>query len=60
MNTMNKTTRKTKAGIFETIKAVRLTPEQELITDKMAQESLDSLNKSIQESMAKKAKRVSS
>jgi hypothetical protein len=60
MNTMNKTTRKTKVGIFETIKAVRLTPEQELITDKMAQESLDSLNKSIQESMAKKAKRVSS
>jgi sulfite reductase beta subunit-like hemoprotein len=57
---MNKTKRKTKSGIFETIKSVRLTPEQEIIVDKMAQESLDSLNKSIQESMSKRAKRISS
>jgi hypothetical protein len=57
---MNKNTRKTKAGIFETVKAVRLTPEQEAITNKMAQESLDSLNKSIQESMVKRTKRISS
>jgi hypothetical protein len=57
---MNKTTRKTKRGIFATVKAVRLTPEQEAITDRIAQASLDSLNKSIQESMAKRAKRISS